>query len=302
MRWRFVLGEVGIGLRRNLTMTAATVITVAVSLTMLGGALLTRAQVDQMKSFWYDKVEVAVYLCGDASSETSCPDGAVTEEQRTQIETDLRALPEVSEVYYESQEDAYIRFKEQFKNNPAIVENTTPDVLPESFRVKLQDPEQFAIIYSAFNGRPGIEEVQDQRAVLEKFFKFLNGIQVGALFIAVFMIVAVVLLIANTMQVLSFSRRRETGIMRLVGASNAYIQLPFVLEAILAALIGAVLAVAALAVVMKWVILTWLANNFQFIAYIGWSTFWSITLVVVAIGLVLAALASWVTVQRYLRV
>ncbi len=302
MRWRFVLGEVGIGLRRNLTMTAATIITVAVSLTMLGGALLVRAQVDQMKSYWYDKVEVAVFLCGDASSETSCPDGAVTDEQRTQIEADLRALPEVSEVYYESQEEAFARFKEQFKNNPSIVQNTTADVLPESFRVKLQDPEQFAIIYSAFNGRPGIEEVQDQRALLEKFFKFLNGVQLGALVLAVIMIVAVILLIANTMQVLAFSRRRETGIMRLVGASNVYIQLPFVLEAMLAAFIGAMISVVFLAVAMKWVILTWLAKNFQFIAYIGWSTFWNVTVVVVIIGLVLSALASWITVQRYLRV
>ncbi len=302
MRWRFVLGEVGIGLRRNLTMTAATIITVAVSLTMLGGALLVRSQVDQMKSYWYDKVEVAVFLCGDASSETSCPDGAVTDEQRTQIEADLRALPEVSEVYYESQEQAFERFKEQFKNNPSIVQNTTADVLPESFRVKLQDPEQFAIIYSAFNGRPGIEEVQDQRALLEKFFKFLNGVQLGALVLAVIMIVAVILLIANTMQVLAFSRRRETGIMRLVGASNVYIQLPFVLEAMLAAFIGAMISVFFLAVAMKWVILTWLARNFQFIAYIGWSTFWSVTVLVVIIGLVLSALASWITVQRYLRV
>ena len=116
------------------------------------------------------------------------------------------------------------------------------------------------------------------------------------------MIIAVVLLIANTMQVLAFSRRRETGIMRLVGASNVYIQLPFILEAMLAAFIGAMLAVVALAAVMYFGILKWLAGNFQFIAYIGWSTFWSVTISVVVIGLVLAALASWVTIQRYLRV
>ena len=176
-------------------------------------------------------------------------------------------------------------------------------MLPESFRVKLTNPEDFAVVYSAFNGRPGVEQVQDQRALLEKFFKFLRGVQIGALVLAVFMIIAVVLLIANTMQVLAFSRRRETGIMRLVGASNFYIQLPFILEAMLAAFIGAMLAVGrALALVMYFGILTWLAGNFQFIAYIGWSTFWSVTLAVVGIGLVLAALASWVTIQRYLRV
>jgi cell division transport system permease protein len=302
MRWKFVLGEVGIGLRRNLTMTIATVITVAVSLGLLGGALLTRAQVDQMKDYWYDKVEVAVFLCGDISSESSCPNGAVTDEQRKQIETDLRALPQVQDVFYESQQEAFLRFKEQFRNNQAIVENTTPDVLPESFRVKLKDPEQFAIIYSAFSGRPGVEEVQDQRAILEKFFRGLNGAQLGALVLAVLMIVVVVLLIMNTMQVLAFSRRRETGIMRLVGASNTYIQLPFVLEAILAALIGALLATLFLVGTKILVIDHWLAPNFQFLAYIGWPAVWGTIAVIVIFGVVLAAVTSWLTLQRYLRV
>lgn len=302
MRWKFVLGEVGIGLRRNLTMTIATVITVAVSLSLLGGALMTRAQVDQMKDFWYDKVEVAVFLCGDISSESSCPNGAVTDEQRKQIEADLRAMPQVQEVFYESQQQAYERFKEQFKNNQAIVENTTPDVLPESFRVKLKDPEQFAIIYSAFNGRPGVEEVQDQRAILEKFFRGLNGAQLAALVLAIMMIVVVILLIINTMQVLAFSRRRETGIMRLVGASNTYIQLPFVLEAVLAATFGALLAAASLVAGKLLIIDHWLAPNFQFLAYIGWPTVWQVIVIVFAFGLILAAVTSWLTLQRYLRV
>lgn len=302
MRWKFVLGEVGIGLRRNLTMTVATVITVAVSLGLLGGALLTRAQVNQMKDYWYDKVEVAVFLCGDISSKTNCPNGAVTDEERTQIEADLRAMPQVQDVFYESQQEAYERFKQQFRNNPAIVQNTTPDVLPESFRVKLKDPEQFAIIYSAFHGRPGVEEVQDQRAILEKFFKGLNGAQLGALTLAVVMIIVVVLLIINTMQVLAFSRRRETGIMRLVGASNLYIQLPFVLEAVLAALIGGLVAAGSLLVLKVIVIDHWLAPNFQFLAYIGWSTVWQTVAVVVVFGMVLAAVTSWLTLQRYLRV
>lgn len=302
MRWKFVLGEVGIGLRRNLTMTIATVITVAVSLGLLGGALLTRAQVDQMKDYWYDKVEVAVFLCGDISSQTNCPNGAVTDEQRTQIEADLRAMPQVQDVFYESQQEAFQRFKEQFRNNQAIVENTTPDVLPESFRVKLKDPEQFAVIYSAFSGRPGVEEVQDQRAILEKFFKGLNGAQLAALITAIVMIIVVILLIINTMQVLAFSRRRETGIMRLVGASNTYIQLPFVLEAMLAAAIGAVAAGVVLVGIKILVIDHWLAPNFQFLAYIGWPAVWQTIAVVFVFGLLLAGLTSWLTLQRYLRV
>ena len=245
MRAQFVLSEVGIGLRRNLLMTIAVVITVAISLLLLGTSLLMRAQVGTMKDYWYNKVEVSVFLCGAESDTPSCAAGAVNDQQRSEIEADLRALPQVDRVFYESQQDAYQRFKEQFKNS-AIADNVTADALPESFRVKLKDPRQFAVVASAFQGRPGVEQVQDQRQLLERFFKVLNGFQVGALSIAVFAIVAAILLISITIQVAAFSRRRETGIMRLVGASNFYIQLPFLLEGAFAGLVGAVLAAGGL--------------------------------------------------------
>jgi hypothetical protein len=123
------------------------------------------------------------------------------------------------------------------------VENVTAEALPESFRVKLADPTQYDVVASAFAGRPGIEQVNDQRQILDKFFALLNGLQAVALIIAIVMLVVTVLLIVNTMRVAAFSRRRETGIMRLVGASNFYIQLPFLLEAAVAAALGAGLAV-----------------------------------------------------------
>ena len=107
--------------------------------------------------------------------------------------------------------------------------------MPESFRVKLSDPTKYDVVASAFIGRPGIDSVNDQRRVLDKLFAILNGFQTGALVIAAMMLLATVLLVANTIRVAAFSRRRETGIMRLVGASNFYIQLPFLLEAALAA-------------------------------------------------------------------
>lgn len=301
MRAQFVLSEVGIGLRRNLVMTIATVITVAVSLFQLGGGLLVRSQVSAMKDFWYDKVEVSVFLCGAESTAPSCSAGAVTDAQRTEIEKDLRAMPQVQTVYYESQQEAYKRFKEQFKNT-AIVENVSADVLPESYRVKLKNPEDFEIISSAFQGRPGVDEVQDQRQLLKKLFSALSGVQWGSLWLAVFMLVAVVLLVANTMQVMAFSRRRETGIMRLVGASNLYIQLPFVLEAAFAAFVGGLLASAGLVVAKAVVIDSWLAKNFAFLSYIGWPTVWRLVALILVFGMVLSSIVSLITLRRYLRV
>jgi cell division transport system permease protein len=150
MRARFVLSEVGNGLRRNLTMTIAVIITVGVSLALFGVALLVRSQVDTMKDFWFDKVEVSIFLCNDNSETASCAGGQVTDAQKEQIEADLQSLqPLVQEIYFETQQEAYDRFIVQYRNSP-IVDSVTVDALPESFRVKLSDPTKYDIVASAF--------------------------------------------------------------------------------------------------------------------------------------------------------
>ena len=302
MRAQFVFSEIGIGLRRNLTMTVAVIVTVAISLALFGSGLLIRAQVDAMKDFWYDKVEVSVYLCGEASGTGTCGGGAVTAEQRNEIQADLEAMPEVQTVFYESQAKAYEQFKEQFKDSPDLVENVTQEALPESFRVKLKDPTQFAVVASAFDSRPGVEEVQDQKALLEGFFNVLNKLQLIALIIAAVQVVAAVLLISNTIRVAAYSRRRETGIMRLVGASNLYIQLPFLLEGVLAGLVGAAFASGALLALKEFLIDRQLRPAFEFTAFVGWDDVLAILPMLILVGALLAGLSSFVTLRRHLRV
>jgi len=207
----------------------------------------------------------------------------------------------VQAVFYESQDQAYARFKEQFKNS-AIADNVTPDAMPESFRVKLKDPQQYAVVATAFQGRPGVEQVQDQRALLQPFFKALNGLQTAAIFIALVQILAAALLISNTIRVAAFSRRRETGIMRLVGASNFYIQLPFLLEGAIAGFFGALLASGALVAVKKFFVDDRLAPSFRFTAFIGWDAVWTVVPILLVTGVALSALASFVTLRKYLRV
>lgn len=302
MRAQFVAAEVGNGLIRNLTMTLAVIITVAVSLTLFGVSLLVRAQVDTMKDFWYDKVEVSIFLCSKGSDTPSCAGGEVTAAQRDQIEADLESLrPLVQEIYFESREEAFLRFQEQFANSP-IVDSVSENALPESFRVKLSDPTQYDVVASAFQGRPGIEQVNDQRQVLDKFFRLLGGLQAVALIIAIVMLVVTVLLIVNTMRVAAFSRRRETSIMRLVGASNLYIQLPFLLEAAVSAGIGAILAVGGLIITKIVVIDGVLAPSFQFTAFVGWEAIISIAPIMILVGIGLAGLAAFFTLRKYLRV
>ena len=126
MRAKFVISEVGIGLRRNLTMTFAVVITVAISLSLLGVGLLANSQVRVMKDYWYDKIEVSIFLCSSLSEGSSCAKGVITQEQKIGIQRDLQTLPVVEEVFYESQSEAYKRFQERFAGS-AIAQNVTPD-------------------------------------------------------------------------------------------------------------------------------------------------------------------------------
>jgi len=303
MRAQFVLSEIGIGLRRNLTMTVAVVISVAVSLTLLGVALLLRGQVDVMKGYWYDKVEVSVFLCTEGDSNiASCAGGDVTPEQTEQIKADLEKLkPVVEQIYFENQQQAYQRFREQFKDE-AIADTITADQLPQSFRVKLEDPRQYEILASAFSGRPGVARVEDQRALLEPLFRLFNVIGTGALALAMFVAVAALLLIINTVRVAAFSRRRETGIMRLVGASNFYIQLPFMLEGAIAGAVGAGVA-SLLVTLFKYVgVDRYLEVNFRFTPFVGWDRVAATIPVLFLIGVGVSALISAITLRRYLRV
>ena len=300
MRAGFLLSEVRIGLRRNLTMTFAVIVTTAISLSVLGIGLLSNAQVNAMKDYWYDKIEVSVYLCGSLSESPSCAGGVVTPEQRLAIKTDLDALPVVQSVFYESQSEAYTRFQERFKDS-AIAQNVTADQLPESFRVKLKDPTQFAVVVSAFSGRPGVDVVQDQRTILEKFFKLLNVLRNGALLVGLFSVLTAGLLISNTLRIAAFNRRRETGVMKLVGASSWSIQLPFLLEGIFSALIGWGFATGLLAG-LKTVVDSKVAPLLTFTNFFGWNEVWIASAWLLLAGFTVSTIASVITLRRYLKV
>ncbi|WP_019548962.1 permease-like cell division protein FtsX [Streptomyces sulphureus] len=303
MRAQFVLSEIGVGLRRNLTMTFAVIVSVALSLALAGGSLLAREQVNTMKGYWYDKVQVSIYLCNknDASSDPNCAKGAVTEPQKKKIKSELDEMNVVDKVYYESSDAAYKHYKEQFKDSP-LADSLTPDQMQESYRVKLNDPTKYQVLQTAFSGRDGVQEVQDQRSLLENLFNLLNGMNIAALCVMALMLVVALLLIVNTVRVSAFSRRRETGIMRLVGASSFYIQMPFILEAAIAGLIGAGLACVLLLGAKYFLIDSWLAEKIVLINFIGWDAVIKVLPFVVAVGVLMPAIAAFFTLRKYLRV
>ena len=299
MRLSFVSKEVGNGLRRNFTMTVALIVSVAVSLSLVGAALLLSSQVDRMKGYWYDKIEVSIFLCGTSSVTFTCT-GVVTDEQLRNIETILGGLESVQDIFYESSTDAYDQFKEQFAGS-AILANISPDALPASFRVKLDNPENFEKVAGALQSVQGVESIQDQRKLLDRFFQILKGLQSFALVIALAMLFVTILLVMNTVRVAAFARRRETSIMRSVGASNMAIRLPFILEAAVAATIGSTLATAGILASKYWLIDAKLAPNLTFIPFVTWNEVLAIVPVLYLVGVGTTVLASSVTLRRYLR-
>jgi cell division transport system permease protein len=303
MRGHFVLSEISVGLRRNLTMTFAVIVSVALSLALAGGSLLARDQVSTMKGYWYDKVQVSIFLCNknDAATDPHCAKGAVTPQQKQQITSDLNKLQVVQKVYHETPDQAFKHYKEQFKDSP-LAGSITPDQMQESYRVKLKDPTKYQVLQTAFSGRDGVQEVQDQRSLLENLFNLLNGMNIAALCVMALMLVVALLLIVNTVRVSAFSRRRETGIMRLVGASSFYIQLPFILEAAIAGLIGAGLACVLLAGGKYFLVDSWLKQKIVLIHFIGWDAVLKVLPLILAVGILMPAVAAFFTLRKYLKV
>ncbi|MET9439777.1 permease-like cell division protein FtsX [Streptomyces sp. NPDC006610] len=305
MRAQFVLSEIGVGLRRNLTMTFAVVVSVALSLALFGGSLLMQDQVSTMKGYWYDKVNVSIFLCNksDADSDPNCVEGAVTGEQKEEILAELKGMEVVDTVTYESQDQAYKHYKEQFGDSP-LASSLTPDQMQESYRVKLKDPEKYQVIASKFNARDGVQSVQDQKGILDNLFGLLNGMKWAARAIMALMLVVALMLIVNTVRVSAFSRRRETGIMRLVGASGFYIQAPFIAEAAVAGLIGGVVACGFLVTGRYFIIDNGLSlsEKLNLINFIGWDAVLTKLPLILATSLLMPALAAFFALRKYLKV
>ncbi|MBC7310398.1 MAG: FtsX-like permease family protein [Actinomycetales bacterium] len=298
---RFLLQEIWTGIRRNLSMTVSVVLVTMVSMYLLGLGLLAQTQADTMKGYWYDRVQVSIYLCTDTSLRPNCTSGAVTEEQKETLLAQLNALPEVQQVFYESEEEAYDRFQEQFRNSP-LAGNIEIGDIPQSFRVQLEDPSKFGVVVSQFEGAPGVADIQDQERVLNRFFTVINYITLFSVLLAALMVLAAVLLMATTIRQAAFARRREIGIMRLVGASNFTIRLPFVIETVIAAVLGALLAFGLLFATVHYIFNRFLNRVVLDQALIGDSDVLAVAPLMFAGVVVLAVLTSTVTLWRYLRV
>ena len=302
MRAQFVLQEVWTGLRRNLTMTIALVVVVAISLALLGTGLLFVKQVDNTRTYWQGKVQLSIYLCTTTSVSPQChQNGPATQAEKNQIAADLRALPQVEKVYYESQAQAYQHFRQDFSRDPSFTNLVTRSEIPDSFQVKLRNTEaDFNIVAGTVQGRPGVDQIVNDSSILAKFYKLLDCARNAVVIIAIVLIIAAVLLVANTIRLSAFNRRRETAIMRLVGASNFYVQLPFLVEGIIAGLFGWLIA-AGLLIAVKQLGLDTLQQYFPYNIQLSAADLVEVILLAMVMGVLLCGLTSFVTLRRYLR-
>jgi cell division transport system permease protein len=301
MRLGLILSEAASGLRRNLSMVVSVVLVTFISLTFVGAAILLQMQIGQMKDYWYDRAQVAVYLCIDSDA---CQGGPANDQAIAAVKAQLQSpelAPYIQKFYFENQDQGFAHFKQQFKGNQ-ISDFVTPQMIQPAFWVNLKDPSQSAVLTETLSSAAGVQSVVDQRSYLDQIFSILNAASFTAIGVAALMLVAAALLIATTIRLSAFSRRRELGIMRLVGASNRFIQTPFILEGVIAALIGSVLAAGAIYALVSVFVRGYLSEQIRSINFVGTDNALLVAPILVLVGIILAAVSANFAISRYLKV
>ncbi|WP_309116516.1 permease-like cell division protein FtsX [Saccharothrix sp.] len=299
MRTSFVFSEVVTGLRRNVTMTIAMILTTAISLSMLGLGLLIVRMVDKIQDNYQSKLEVSVLLTNDISAN----DKDCAQQPCAGLRSALETTSGVETVVYENREKGYERFKQIFEAQPELVKLARPEAIPATFRVKLEDPERADVIVQAFTGKAGVKSVNDQGEFLGRLVDLFNGIRNFVLSFALVQALAALLLISNTIQVSAFTRRTEVGIMRLVGATRWYTQLPFLIEAVVAGIIGAIVGLGLLAGLVVGV--TRMSGDLftsQIFPPLGLLDVVIVSPVLLGVAILISALTGYVTLRLYVRI
>jgi len=296
VRFGFLVNEVVNGLRRNVTMTIAMILTTAISIGLFGGGLLVMQLANQSRDIYLDRVESQVFLTNEVSANDPTCDAEACKALRSQIE----ARDDVKSVRFLNRDDAYTDAVTKF---PEYKDVASKDSFPASFIVKLEDPEKHADFDKAMQGQPGVLNVLNQKELIDRLFAVLDGLSSAAFAIAIVQAVGAILLIANMVQVAAYTRRTEIGIMRMVGATRWYTQLPFLTEAVIAAAIGVILAIVGL-IGVRALFLERALDQFyraNLIARIDYADVLYVSPIMFGVGVVMAAVTAYVTLRLYVR-
>ena len=296
MRFSFLFNEVQTGLRRNVTMTVAMILTTAISIGLFGGGLLVVRFADHSRSIYLDRVETQVFLDNDISANDATCASPPCKALREKIE----ARNDVKSVRFLNRQDAYV---DAIRKIPQFKDLASKDAFPASLIVKLDNPEQHADFDAAMQGQPGVDHVLNQKDLIDRLFAVLDGLSSAAFAVALVQAVGAILLIANMVQVAAYTRRTEVGIMRLVGATRWYTQLPFLVEAMVAATAGVIIAIVGLMVVRALFLDNALSQFYQahLIAPVDYADILYISPLLFLVGVAMAGVTAYATLRLYVR-
>jgi cell division transport system permease protein len=296
VRFSFLLNEVLTGLRRNVTMTTAMILTTAISVGLFGGGLLVVQLAQNSRSIYLDRVESQVFLTTDLSANDPSCDADPCKALRSKIE----GRGDVKSVRFLNRDDAYADAIRKF---PQFKDVAGKDSFPASFIVKLDNPEDHKDFDAAMQGQPGVDHVLNEKDLIDRLFAVLDGLSNVAFAVATVQAVGAILLIANMVQVAAYTRRTEIGIMRLVGASRLYTQLPFLVEAVLAATAGVAIAILGLMVTRALFLENALSQFYQanLIAKVDYADILFVAPWLLLLGVTMSGFTAYVTLRIYLR-
>lgn len=291
---------------RNKSMTISLVVTMSVSLLLASLGLLMQMQANRTEQYYGDRLQLQVNLCTENSPASTCVSGAATDDQKATVQEALESNSEVQDYTVRTPADQFETARErltQSETGRKQLETIGPESFPESYLVTLNDPTDYDSLESQLSGMDGVGGVTSFRDLLGPFFSFLDKMQIAALGTALLLVVAAILQVSNTIRMAAYARRREIGIMRLVGASSWHIQLPFVLESMLAALLSAVLAAAGLAAFTAFVVYGYLRTSLgQVTTWVRWNEALAVMGATTVLALLLALVPTLVMTRKYLDV
>jgi cell division transport system permease protein len=296
VRFSFLFNEVLTGLRRNVTMTVAMILTTAISIGLFGGGLLVVRLANHSRSIYLDRVETQVFLDNDISANDATCASPPCKALREKIE----ARNDVKSVRFLNRQDAYA---DAIRKIPQFKDLASKDAFPASLIVKLDNPEQHTDFDAAMQGQPGVDHVLNQKDLIDRLFAVLDGLSSAAFAVALVQAIGAILLIANMVQVAAYTRRTEVGIMRLVGATRWYTQLPFLVEAMVAATAGVIIAIVGLMVVRALFLDNALSQFYQahLIAPVDYADILYISPLLFLVGVAMAGVTAYATLRLYVR-
>lgn len=302
MQLRHVSTNLSQGLRRNLSMHLAVVLTLVVSLTLAGIGVMLTKETNLIVNELNDQLKLTVYFCTTDDPDNASCLGEATAEQKKAVERAVADNDETKSYYYEGKDVALDRAKELY--GPEIFEGPNPVLVEDNFQeslwVVLKDPSESEGVQSAVEELDGVSRVQLPEELVGKIFSLIDRLTYGSWGAAGTLMLAAILMVGNTIRLAALARRREIEIMRLVGASRWFIALPFLLESLVTAFFGVLLAGGGLAAFTKFVLIDGF-SDYKVLPFVGWPEYWQTMIVVAIAGPVLTVLPTLLTTRKYLR-